>query len=1028
MTKKILYSKYNSLRAPRYQLRTTILERDGERVVTKQPLNEKAAEHIRELKDNYVLLGSLYQNIRLLAYEDEGQGIRYPFLKGEHLHAQVDFATDDRETVIVKLRDALEKISDYRETAYMGFEETEEFRQMFPGCHPGECRALRPANLDPAFGNFIEVDGNPVCIDYEWAVDFPVPENYIRYRVLLYWYVENGEHLQQLFPGTEEFFACFGLTEDEVSCFSRMEDCFQQHIHGENWKYIYTNRYVKPTKSIGQLEQHIHSLDGVVAERNDEIGRKNQEILAQQGQISAQQGQISDLESRLADMTRGFVIVKGKLENIKKCIKNPIFGVKFTAKYLIKRANRRRYGSGTGSAMDYDHWIRQKEAGERYREKFAYNPKISVVVPVYNTEDRHLIPCIESVLNQVYKNWELVLSDDHSTWENVRATLQRYEKHPQVKVIYRTENGHISVNTNTAIEAATGDYIAFMDCDDLIRPNALYEVVKLLNEDQSLDFIYTDEDHIDDKGRHRMLPFFKPDWSPDTLMSIMYTCHLGVYRTSLVREIGGLRSECDGSQDYDFTLRFTEKTTHIGHVPKILYHWRERAESTAAHMETKPYVFEAAKKAKLDACERRGLKAGVEFLSDTAQFRVNYEPQGNPLVSIIIPSKDNVEVLTRCIRSIVERTEYRNYEILLVDNGSSEEHRQAIETLSRQYSFRYIYEPKEFNFSWMCNRGIAEASGEYYLFLNDDTEVITPFWLTRMLGQAQLPYAGAVGAKLLYPGNGLIQHCGVTLIEPGPVHAFGRMSDEAVCYFGRNKLTYNYLAVTGACLMVSVDKCREVGLWDESLTVAYNDIDLCLKLHEHGYYNVVRNDARLYHYESVSRGYDEMNEEKRSRQLREMRHLYENHPWARNGDPFYNANLTNAANDFSLGTVNTQEASRLKKTRAHYAESDHLIGSLDSVLRMNHRLIIAGWVLDSHSLNNSRTHVRILLVGKQGTYVAKTYHVQRDDVAGIHADYAFPEYSGFRAEANSEELPEGEYEVRVLCAGRVLPGACRVVE
>ena len=587
-------------------------------------------------------------------------------------------------------------------------------------------------------------------------------------------------------------------------------------------------------------------------------------------------------------MPNGFSLIgKGiryyKKHGAKKTVKKVLF--KLTSSERFKEAN-------------YEKWITELELTEKYDEKFSYNPKISVIVPVYNVLDKHLVPCIESVMNQIYDNWELCLADDNSTWENVGQTLAKYENHEKIKVVYRKENGHISRCTNSALEVATGEFVAFMDCDDLLRTNALYEVVKLLNANSELDFIYSDEDKVDDDGNKRHMPHFKPDWSPDTLMSHMYTCHFGVYRRSIVEEIGGLRVGVEGCQDQDFTLRFTEKTNRIGHIAKILYHWRERKESTAVNPGAKPYILEAQKKTKLDALERRGLKGELELIDVMYQYRVRYISQKNPLVSIVIPSKDNFTVLERCIESLVSLTDYTNYEIILVDNGSNDENKTKYAELAEKYSINYIYEKMEFNFSRMCNIGAKTAKGEFLLFLNDDIEIIQEDWLSRMVGQAELDHAGAVGAKLLYPGGDKIQHAGVIEIENGPVHAFGGCSDENLYYFGRTKLDYNWLAVTAACLLVKKEKFEQIGGFDETFAVAYNDVDLCFKLVESDYYNVVRNDVILYHHESVSRGDDRMDEVKMKRLMDEQLRLYAKHPQFDKKDPFYNIHLTQHNMDF----------------------------------------------------------------------------------------------------------------------------------
>lgn len=548
---------------------------------------------------------------------------------------------------------------------------------------------------------------------------------------------------------------------------------------------------------------------------------------------------------------------------------------------------------------NYEKWITKVEASETYDAFFVYKPKISILVPVYNVLDQQLEECVESVCKQIYDNWELVLVDDCSTWESVRTTLDKYKDNPKIKVIYREENGHISRCTNTALENATGEFVAFLDCDDVLRKNALYEVVKALNENRDLDFIYSDEDKIDDNGKHRHTPHFKPDWSPDTLMSHMYTCHFGVYRKSIADEIGGLRVGYDGAQDYDFTIRFTEKTDRIAHIPKILYHWRERKESTAVSPEAKPYILEAAKKCKDDAIDRRGLNAKTEYIKEIYQYRIKYLPTGNPLVSIIIPSKDNYEVLSRCISSLVELTSYKNYEIIIVDNGSNDENKASYQMLADKYSVSYIYEPMDFNFSRMCNLGVKNSSGDILLFLNDDIEVLDGQWLENMVGHAQVPYTGAVGAKLLYPDKDSIQHLGIINIQNGPIHPFAGCTDQSTYYFNHNRIEYNYLAVTAACMAIERKKFEEVGGFDVDFAVAYNDVDLCFKLVEAGYYNVVRNDAVLIHHESVSRGDDRKSEEKLARLMGEQEKLYEKHPRFDRVDPFYNTNLTQNKDNFS---------------------------------------------------------------------------------------------------------------------------------
>ncbi len=694
-------------------------------------------------------------------------------------------------------------------------------------------------------------------------------------------------------------------------------------------------------------------------------------------------------------------------QNIKKAAR-PIYHKVVPEKVRARRAAR------LNRSLEYETWITMLEANESYDEKFEYNPKISILVPVYNVLDRHLIPCIESVLNQVYTNWELCLADDCSSWDSVRETLAKYEGNEKIKIVYRTENGHISRSTNSALEIATGEFVAFMDCDDVLRPNALYEVVKKLNEDPNLDFIYSDEDKIDDDGSNRHMPHFKPDWSPDTLMSHMYTCHFGVYRRSIANEIGGLRAGYEGAQDYDFTLRFTEKTNKIAHIDKILYHWRERKESTALDPSAKPYIFEAAKKSKEDALERRGLKADLEMVDIMYQYRVNYISQTNPLVSVIIPSKDNYKVLKRCIETLYEITRYRNFEVILVDNGSNDENKKLYQGLADKYKFKYIYEKMDFNFSRMCNNGAKEAKGEYYLFLNDDIEIINEEWLERMVGHAELEHVGAVGAKLLYPNSKLIQHIGVINIANGPVHAFAGLSDDNIYYFGRNKIDYNWLTVTAACLLVKASKFEQVNGFNEEMPVTYNDVEFCFKLVEAGYYNVVRNDVILYHHESVSRGDDLLSKEKFNRLMSEQNYMYELHPEFKNYDPFYNSNLAQHAADFSYNMF------KESKGKCVVTESDErpvickkVVNAIDRVY-VGDKCVIEGWAFYNEKPYNG--DVKIWLKSDQKSYFITTQRTYRSDLAIHFKRKIGVDLSGFVCEF--DKIDAGKYEIYVCCKNK----------
>lgn len=686
----------------------------------------------------------------------------------------------------------------------------------------------------------------------------------------------------------------------------------------------------------------------------------------------------------------------------------------------IKNNKREKYLKKYGKIEkdEYSCWIEENEKHIYITEELEYNPLFSFVVPVYNVIDEQLTACIESIRNQTYTNWELWLIDDASQWENVRITLEKYEKYENINVHYRKENGHISRATNDGIERANGEFIAFMDCDDVIAPNALYEFARKLNENSELDFIYSDEDKLSEDGTKRHSPFFKPDWSPDTFMSLMYTNHLAVYRTSLVRKTGGLRTEFNGTQDYDFTLRFMELSDNhrVGHIQKVLYYWRERGESIASNPEAKPYALEAMKRAKEEALNRRGLKGRIEYVGDMYQYRVVYENEKQEKVSIIIPSKDNTEMLFQCINSIIKYTKYPNYEIIIVDNGSNAKNQEKISVFAKENHITYHYEKMEFNFSKMCNLGAKIATGEYLLFLNDDIEIINGEWLSRLAGHASLPHTGAVGAKLLYPDSNIIQHIGITNLGIGPSHSFIGFSDGVTYYFGRNRMEYNVLAVTAACIIISTNKFWEVGGFDEKLTVAYNDVDLCFKLYEAGYYNVIRNDVSMYHYESASRGSDDIDEEKRQRLLNERKRLYNKHEKLEGRDPFYNGNLTQNKVNFTLNTTENDIIVNEKKGRLKYSEikESRLSAVIDEV-KYEDTILIKGWVYWKNDVLTNNCKVYIALKDKYGycIYFDVTREV-REDVADALKNNAIN--SGFQCRISYDDIRinEDEYQIGIL--------------
>ena len=573
----------------------------------------------------------------------------------------------------------------------------------------------------------------------------------------------------------------------------------------------------------------------------------------------------------------------------------------------------------------YHEWIIRNEPdavelnGQKQHEiKFKYRPLISILTPIFNTDEVFLEKMVESVLAQTYSNWELCLADGNSTALSIRPSLEKYARlDHRIKVKFLDKNFGISGNSNEALAMATGEFVALLDHDDTLTPNALYENVALLNRNPQADMIYSDEDKLNPQGK-RCSPFFKPDWSPDLLRSIMYTCHLGIYRTELVKQVGDFRPAFDGSQDYDLVLRLIEKTDQIFHIPKILYQWRMSPESTALSADAKDYAETARVKALQEHCERTGVKGIAKPGLFNSAVRLKYLPEEHPLISIIIPTRDKVEVLRQCVNSILKLSTYQNYEILIVDNDSREQATfNYFDSLEKHSKIRLLNYSGKFNFSAINNFAVNKACGEIMVFLNNDTEVISPDWLEAMLEHALREDVGAVGARLIYP-NKTIQHAGVVIGIGGVAgHVHLGISQGDVGYFGRALMVQNFSAVTGACLMTKAKDFKEVGGFNErSLAVAFNDIDYCLKLREKDLLVIYTPYAELYHYESLSRGSDST-PENIDRFRGEMEYMQKTWSATIENDPYYNPNLSLDMADGSFAislTPRHKEISKLQES------------------------------------------------------------------------------------------------------------------
>ena len=570
-----------------------------------------------------------------------------------------------------------------------------------------------------------------------------------------------------------------------------------------------------------------------------------------------------------------------------------------------------RNSEAEGSEFSYSAWCREfdsrdsqylSQLKEQLRD-WGIRPKVSVIMPVYNPEPKWLCEAIESVRAQIYPDWELCIADDASTREDVRKVLKDYAAlDTRIRVVWRSENGHISAATNSAIEIAQGQYLAMLDHDDLLSPVALFWVVEALQHRPDATLIFSDEDKVNDSGE-RHTPYFKCDLNRDLLLAQNMVTHLAVYRTELVREAGGCRIGFEGSQDYDLMLRIVDRSSdaQVVHVPRVLYHWRVHAESTAGGHGAKPYALHAAKRAIEEHLQRNRVRAFVHEQPANGTCRVEFlVPMPAPLATIIIPTRNAHKLVKTCIESIRAKTDYPNYEILLIDNGSDAPEALAYFEKLKDSGVRVLRDDRPFNYSALNNVAVAQARGEVVVLMNNDIEVISTQWLSELVGHACRPGVGAVGAKLLYPSD-RVQHAGVVIGIGGCAgHVHKGLPAAHWGYFSRACVTQNFSAVTGACLAVRREHYLAIGGLNETeLKVAFNDIDFCLRLYQRGLKTVFTPHALLYHHESATRGFED-NPEKIARFEREVSFFRDRWRSLLYADPFYSPNLTLAHENMGL--------------------------------------------------------------------------------------------------------------------------------
>ena len=540
---------------------------------------------------------------------------------------------------------------------------------------------------------------------------------------------------------------------------------------------------------------------------------------------------------------------------------------------------------------------------ERQRKKKWKNPPlISVAVPAYRTPPGFLEQMILSVKEQTYPHWELCIVNASRGEDGMEQVLGRYAGGDErIRVKNLEENLGIAGNTNEALEMARGEFVGLLDHDDLLAPQALFRIAEALTADPQADAVYTDEDKVTTDLSEHFQPHFKPDFNLDLLRSNNYITHFFVVRTRLAREAGGFRREFDGAQDYDFIFRCTEEAKKVLHVPEVLYHWRTHKASTADNPASKMYAFEAGKRAIEAHLARCGQEGTVSLRKDLGFYRVEYPVQGEPLVSILIPNRDQKETLEKCLNSIWEKSTYNNYEILIVENNSSSpEIFNYYREIEKRPGVRILTWKEGFNYSAINNFGEKSAAGDYLLFLNNDVEVINPRWIEELLGNCQLKEVGIVGAKLYYPDD-TIQHAG-TVIGIGGIagHAFLNMPRSRTGYLHKASLQMDLSAVTAACMMMKRQVFEQLGGFEERLSVAFNDVDLCLRTVQAGYLVVYNPEVELYHYESKSRGAEDSEEKVRrfQEEIEFMRCRWMD--LLKKGDPYYNRNLTLSKWNYSL--------------------------------------------------------------------------------------------------------------------------------
>lgn len=928
--KEIIFAKFSNERDDRFKIKTVILQdENGNRYVEKHALTNAAREHIAQIAGYQEKLSACAGNTKFrfnkCTLRDGAAELEY--LTGSSLSAVIGekVGNKDPEGVLAVVR------AYYQQLELMAtetFTPSEAFEAVFGKVDFQQPQKACPVtDIDMIFGNIILNDDGWNVIDYEWTFEFSIPVKYVLYRAVI-----NLAQYGHPALDRDMLFDHLGVSQEEAGQFAAMEENFARYVKsGESglWQ-------LHDMQTRSSLDQLLSARDGICAKdalletreariqkQNDllettlqnyrqleDMYRRDTDNLQQElaiykeryqrtiDQRNALQGQLAQTQAMynaISNATFWKVTkpLRAASNGIKKVLKSNrytrILGIGIKSlmtngfSYTWKKVKIKLRSRRGGHQPTYS----QEELQQQMTACFPENIKFSVLVPLYNTPEKYLREMIQSVLDQTYGNWELCLADgsdeEHSYVETVCGEYA--QKDARVRYHRLAENKGISENTNACAKLATGDYIALLDHDDLYTPDALYWNAKAISE-TGADVLYSDEDHLALNGVH-VNPFYKPDWSPDLLYSQMYICHLLVFRRSLFEKIGGYRSEFDGSQDYDLMLRFSEETQNICHIPRVLYAWRESENSTAANADAKPYAHTAGKNA-LDAHLKRkyGENAYAEETEYTFVFNPRFRMEQKPLVSIIIPMKDHWEMTDACIKSIMEKSSYRDFEIIVLDNRSEKEDTfRWFAEVQKNEQVRVVDADMEFNWSKLNNFGVRHAKGDVFIFLNNDTLVISEDWLERLAENALRPDIGVVGGLLLYEDN-TIQHAGVVVGMGGWAdHLFKGM--DTIHYgspYVSPMVSRNVLAVTGACMAVSRKTLEEIGGFDEGFIICGSDIELCVRAHERGLFNRFDVHVRLYHLESKSR-------DSYIPEVDFQRSYVTYAPYRENVDPYFNINL-----------------------------------------------------------------------------------------------------------------------------------------